>query len=533
MPATIEFNPNRVGRLRVLSLFIVWCLLFVNQPVSAASSITVVVNGAPKNYEPAPQMINNRVLVPMRAIFEDLGAEVSWDGSSRTAMAFKNGKYVSVRIGSRTGITADASKVNGEYQLSNIQQVQLEAAPVIFRNSTMLPLRFVSESLGAQVDWAGASRQVLISTGGTTGVPSTPSITIPPVTPIVPVTPVKPPVSATEMRGVWLSFNDMANFDTARIDAFLDAAAAMKLNTVFVHARAFSDAFYQSDLFPWAHKLTGVQGQAPAVDPLQYVITGCRQRGLRVEAWINPYRISTSTELTNSLAPSNPAVKWLNDSTKVLKYQMNGQDCLIYNPDSPEVRNLITDGILEILRKYDVDGIHFDDYFYVTGVKEVYADSYKKNEVNKLLRQVYAAVKGVNPDLTFGISPAGNIVNCNAGGADVQTWLSQEGYVDYVCPQIYWTNQYVTGKYQFNNCLNDWVALKKSPKVKLYTGLALYRVGTESKSDPGWMNRSDNMMTQVQQMRNTGKCSGFALFDISDLISPTAQTELNNLKGKL
>ena len=530
MSNVIELKWLKARYIGALVLIMLAGLLGVIRPVAAATNITVIVDGVHKNYEPAPQIVNDRVLVPMRAIFEDLGAEVSWDGTSRTAMAFKDGKYVSVRIGSRTGTTAAAAKVNGEYQLSDIQQVQLDAAPVIFKNSTMLPLRFVSESLGARVDWAGASRQVVISTGGTAEEPITP---VTPIAPIVPVTPVTPSASPTEMRGVWLSFNDMTGFDTKRIDAFLDATAAMKLNTVFVHARAFSDAFYQSDLFPWSHSLTGVQGQAPAVDPLQYVIDGCRKRGLRVEAWINPYRISTTTELTNTLAPNNPAVKWLNDSTKVLKYQMNGQNCLIYNPDSPEVRKLITDGILEILHKYDVDGIHFDDYFYVTGVKEAYDTAYKVNEVNKLIRQVYTAVKGVDPNLTFGISPAGNIANCNAAGADVQTWLSQEGYVDYVCPQIYWTNQYTNSKFQYNNCLNDWVALKKSSKVKLYTGLALYRVATESKSDPGWMNRSDNMLTQVQQMRSTGKCSGFVLFDISDLISPAAQTELNNLKPKL
>ncbi|MGE5391617.1 MAG: family 10 glycosylhydrolase [Deltaproteobacteria bacterium] len=533
---TIRFDRKRTGNMWVLAFITVWCLLSLIQPAAAAGNITVIVDGMQKNYDPAPQMINNRVLVPMRAIFEELGAEVRWDGSTRSAMAFKDGKYVSVKIGSRIGTTAAASKVNGEYQLSNIQKVQLDVAPVIYRNSTMLPLRFVSESLGSRVDWSGASRQVLISTpeiSDLTSNTSTPAPPVTPTTPSIPTSPITSPVASAEMRGAWLSFNDMTNFDTVRIDAFLDAAAGMKLNTVFVHARAFSDAFYKSALFPWSHRLTGVQGRAPAIDPLQYVIDGCRKRGLRVEAWINPYRISTSTELTNTLAPNNPAVKWLNDPTKVLKYQINGEQCLIYNPDSPEVRNLITAGILEILNKYDVDGIHFDDYFYVTGIKEAYANSYKEDEVNKLVRQVYAAVKGVDPDLTFGISPAGNITNCNAAGADVQTWLSQEGYVDYVCPQIYWTNQYVNSRFQFNNCLNDWVALKKSSKVKLYTGLALYRVGTESSSDPGWKSRSDNMLTQVQQMRSTGKCSGFALFDISDLVSPAAQTELGNLKTKL
>lgn len=541
-----NINGHGAARNRAVALLTMFILLAFAGP-AAAGGIAVLLNGGQRSYNPAPQIINDRVLVPMRAIFEDLGAEVSWDPGSRTAMAFKDGRYVSVQIGSQVGTTADAIRVNGEYQLSNIQSISLEAAPTIIKNSTMLPLRFVSESLGARVEWVGASQQVLISANtepvnaGASGYMVTPVTPNPPVsfpTPANPVstvtpTPNTPVANSAEMRGVWLSFDNLANFNTAQIDSYLDATAAMGMNTVFVHARAFSDAFYKSALFPWSHKLCGVQGQAPALDPLQYVVTQGHKRGLRVEAWINPYRISTTTELSNALAPNNPAVKWLNDPGKVLHYQVNGQDGLIYNPGSPEVRDLITAGITEILNNYAVDGIHFDDYFYVSGVKEAYTTEYKENEVNKLIRQVYAAVKAKDASLTFGVSPAGNIANCNAAGADVQTWLSQEGYVDYVCPQIYWTNQYTNAKYQFNNCLNDWIALKKSPQVKLYAGLALYRVGVTSTVDPGWANSSDNMATQVRQSRSTGQCSGFILFKISDLLSSAAGSELQNLKALL
>ncbi|HWP98792.1 MAG TPA: family 10 glycosylhydrolase [Syntrophomonadaceae bacterium] len=490
-------------------------LLLVAMAMPAAASgsnITVFYNGQQKQFDPAPQIINDRVLVPMRDIFEALGAEISWDPKSNTAIAFKDGKYVSVQIGSKVGVMADATVVDGKYQVNNPRNVKLDAAPIIVNSRTMVPLRFVSESLGAEVQWVGNTSQIFIKTGGATA----------------------PPANAnSEMRGAWLSYNDLAGFDSSKIDSMLDKAAAMNLNTVFVHARAFSDAFYKSDLFPWSHKLTGVQGQAPAVDPLQYIITASHKRGLRVQAWINPYRISTSTELTNSLAPNNPAVKWLGDPGRVIHYEANDQECLIYNPASQDVRNLITAGVVEIVNNYDIDGIHFDDYFYVTGTGEGIDTATKENEVNKLVRQVYAAVKAANPALSFGISPAGNISNCNAAGADVQTWLSQDGYVDYVCPQIYWTNEYTNPNYQFDNCLNDWLAMKQNPNVKLYVGLALYRVGTSSKSDPGWVDRNDNLMTQVQSIRSTGQCSGFILFDISNLIEPEAQTELANLKTVL
>ncbi len=506
--------PNRKTITKnIIALVTVLSLLTAAPPaVAATSGITVFLDGVQQQYYPAPQIINDRVLVPMRDIFNALGAEVSWDDASRTAIACKDGKYVSVQIGSRVGIKADAAQVDGTYELSNSLDVALDAAPIIVNDYTMVPLRFISEGLGAQVQWLGNTRQVLIYSSGD----------------VVP-----PPAPDTEMRGVWLSYVNMTKFDSAKIDAMLDKAVEMKLNTVFVHARAFSDAFYKSELFPWSHWLTGVQGQAPAIDPLQYVIDGGHKRGLKVEAWINPYRISTSTELTNSLAPNNPAVKWLNDPGKVIHYQVNGQDCLAYNPASQEVRNLLTEGILEIINNYDVDGIHFDDYFYVGGMKEVCDMATRQNEVNQLIRQVYAAVKSAHPALSFGISPAGNIANCNSAGADVQTWLSQDGYVDYVCPQIYWTNQYTNPKYQFDNCLNDWLGLKQNPRVKLFVGLALYRSGTTSSSDPGWVNRNDNMLTQVQRIRSSAQCSGFVLFDAAYMIAPETQTELANLKTVL
>lgn len=507
------FTKRHASINHLTALVTVLFLLAAAAPADAASKrITVFFNSLQQQYEPAPQIINDRVFVPMKDIFEAFGAEVSWDPESRTAIAFKDGKYVSVQIGSLVGIMADAALVEGQYQLNNVQNVHLDAAPAIINSHTMVPLRFVSESLGADVQWYGNTRRIFINTDGTTA---------------------PPPEENQEMRGVWISYNSMAKFDTAKIDAILDKAADMKLNTVFVHSRAYSDAFYNSQLFPWSHLLTGVQGQAPAVDPLQYVITAGHQRGLRVEAWINPYRISTSTELTNSLAPGNPASQWINDPGKVIHYQVNGQNCLIYNPASQEVRDLITAGITEIINNYDVDGIHFDDYFYVSGMKEGYDTATKKTEVNKLIQQVYAAVKNADPGLSFGISPAGNISNCNAAGADVQTWLSQDGYVDYVCPQIYWSNEYTNPKFQFDNCLNDWLALKQNPNVKLYVGIALYRVCMTIAGDPGWVNRNDNLITQVQHIRSTGQCSGFILFDASNMMIQHTQPELAKLKSAL
>lgn len=502
-----QFRADKIVSIALAALLL---LLSAAVPAAAAGSdVTIFFNGVKQQYAPPPQIINGRVLVPMTSIFEAFGAQMNWDSASRTAIAFKEGKYVAVKVGSKVGIKADATVINGKYQLSNSQNVSLDAAPVIVNSRTMVPLSFVSQALGAQVSWLGNTRQVFINNDGSPPPPSN---------------------NINEMRGAWMSFNDLENFDKNKIDAMLDRAVAMKLNTVFMHARAFSDAFYKSELFPWSHKLTGIQGQAPAMDPLEYVVKAGHQRGLRVEAWVNPYRISNKTELTHSLSLNNPAVKWLGDPGKVIHYEAGGEECLIYNPASPEVRDLITDGILEIVNNYDVDGIHFDDYFYVGSTGENLDEGYKQSQVNTLVRQVYTAVKSANPALTFGISPAGNIGNCLAAGADVETWLSQDGYVDYVCPQIYWTNQNRIESAQFDNCLNNWLAMKQNPRVKMYVGMALYRSSLSISGDPGWESRSDNLMTQLQSMRGTGQCSGFILFDISNLLDEECQPELNNLK---
>lgn len=506
---------KRIRTTRIISVALAAIFLLLTAPVpalSAGSDITIFFNGIKQQYDPAPQIVNGRVLVPMTSIFKALGAEMSWDSASRTAIAFKEGKYVAVQVDSKVGIIADATQVNGTFELSNTQNVKLDAAATIVKSRTMVPLSFVSQALGANVSWLGNTRQVFISNDGQALPPSN---------------------NINEMRGAWMSYNDLEYFDKNKIDAMLDKAAAMKLNTVFVHARAFSDAFYKSSVFPWSHKLTGVQGQAPSVDPLEYVVKAGHQRGLRVEAWINPYRISNKTELTHSLALNNPAVKWLGDPAKVIRYEAGDEECLIYNPASPEVRSLITNGILEIVNNYEVDGVHFDDYFYVGSTGESLTEEYKKNQVNILVRQVYQAVKAANPALTFGISPAGNISNCLAAGADVETWLSQDGYVDYVCPQIYWTTQNRLASARFDNCLNNWLAMKQNPRVKMYVGLALYRTSLSISGDPGWENRSDNLMIQLQSMRGTGQCSGFILFDISNLLDAQCQPELNNLKTLL
>ncbi len=115
------------------------------------------------------------------------------------------------------------------------------------------------------------------------------------------------------------------------------------------------------------------------------------------------------------------------------------------NPASQSVRDYIVDGVREIVENYDVDGIHFDDYFYVAGTHDGTTQNQRMDYVNMLIQDVYQTIKSIDDHVVFGISPQGNYENCISDGADIDTWLSEEGYIDYLMPQIYWSDQYGEG----------------------------------------------------------------------------------------
>lgn len=155
--------------------------------------------------------------------------------------------------------------------------------------------------------------------------------------------------------------------------------------------------------------------------------------------------------------------------------------------------------------------------------------SKKRSNVNKMVKSVYSTVKDLDSGVSFGISPAGNIDNCRAAGADVDKWLSESGYIDYIVPQIYWTNQWGGGgkTTMFTNRLKAWKNLNKNGTA-MYIGLASYRTGIKYSDDPGWKKKSTNLADQLNLLRAYG-CGGYALFSAKDLYRSAAKTELSNL----
>lgn len=306
-------------------------------------------------------------------------------------------------------------------------------------------------------------------------------------------------------------------------------------NTVFVHVRSHSDAMYDSDIFPWSVYCTGTEGKDPGYDPLEIMVAEAHSAGLKIEAWINPYRIK-GTSNTSKIAKSSPAYEWLNTG-KVIVLD-NG---IYYNPADREVIDLIVSGVEEIVRNYNVDGIHFDDYFYPTTAesfdKEYYNEykanggtlklaSWRRQNVNTLIKEVYSAIKAIDSSCRFGVSPAGNMdQNYNTLYCDVYTWVTSKGYVDYICPQIYFGFNNKSKPYL--NVLDEFSNMITRNDVELIVGLAAYKSGAEDTyaGDSGkkeWINNNDILARQVSAARNENKYSGFALYRYDSVYNPAS-----------
>ena len=185
----------------------------------------------------------------------------------------------------------------------------------------------------------------------------------------------------------------------------------------------------------------------------------------------------------------------------------------------------------EIVRNYKVDGIHFDDYFYPTNEKKYnkVKEQTRKNNVNAMVRRIYQTVKKVNGRLKFGISPAGSIDYCDRIGADVKTWMSAPGYVDYIAPQLYWSDRYYEGGKKvamFSRTLAEWRALN-TRDVPMYVGLALYKAGESLKGDEGWKKSSRNIASQVKKIK-AGNSEGYIFFSYTDLYRSGAAKEIKH-----
>ncbi|MBE6775963.1 MAG: hypothetical protein E7543_07230 [Ruminococcaceae bacterium] len=332
----------------------------------------------------------------------------------------------------------------------------------------------------------------------------------------------------------------------AYIDGIFDNMKQVGITDVFVQARPFADALYPSDLFPTSAYAASEQGAEMPFDVFGTVVERAKIKNLSVHAWINPYRVSHGSDI-GALSEKNPArLMYKEGTSEDVAVTEKG---IYFNPSSEKVRKLITDGAKELLEKYDIKGIHIDDYFYFedcgdfdAGQYSAYTaqggamelDDWRRANVSTLLSSLYSVVKAYGQDKIFSVSPAGDIGKCyNESYADVYLWCREEGYCDMIIPQIYFGFEH--GKLPFIRCLEDWMALCREGNVRLVAGLALYKAGQEDayalSGKDEWLKSSDIIARQVQTVKEK-KCYGYALYSGSyiDFNEKSFAEELNNLK---
>ena len=353
-----------------------------------------------------------------------------------------------------------------------------------------------------------------------------------------------PALPAGEWRAVWVSYLEWARMDFSSEETFragaaqlLDNCAGLGLNTVLAQVRPFGDALYRSNLYPWSHLCTGVQGQDPGFDPLGVLLQEAHGRGLSVEAWINPYRLRSSAAVPPNLAETNLICTHPEWTCTV------GEGVYL-NPAEPAAAGYVVQGVAELVQNYAVDGIHFDDYFYPTtdeGIDAVqFAASgvssrtiWRRENVTALVQAVHDAVKAQDPTLRFGISPQGNPDNDeDQQYSDVKAWLAAGGdhaVVDYLCPQVYWGEGFTLSsgstRFAFENIVPEWLGYPRAADVALYFGLGAYRIGVgDGGADPDagtrW-NTGEALARQVQFLREQN-AGGWALYRYGSLFGSAA-----------
>ncbi|GAA1535900.1 glycoside hydrolase family 10 protein [Kribbella lupini] len=297
----------------------------------------------------------------------------------------------------------------------------------------------------------------------------------------------------------------------AELLTWYDDAVRQHHNAVVLQVRPTADAFWPSAVEPWSQYLTGTQGGDPGYDPLAFAVAEAHKRNLELHAWFNPYRLSMGTNL-NALVPTHPARQhpdW------VVTY--GGK--LYYNPGIPAARKLVESAIMDAVGKYDIDGVHFDDYFYPYPVAgQVFDDAatyaqygggfatlqdWRRNNIDLLIQELQHQIKAAKPWVKFGISPfavwrnkatdaegsdtTAGVQTYDDLAADTRKWVREE-WIDYIVPQVYWAGGFAPADY--NKIVPWWADQVRGTDVHLYIGQATYKVGTSTQS-PDWADPAE------------------------------------------
>ena len=342
-----------------------------------------------------------------------------------------------------------------------------------------------------------------------------------------------------EQRGVWLATvvgldwprGERSHFvQRSELISNIKDLAAMGCNTLYFQVVSEMDAMYASDILPWSRQLTGVEGMSPYFDPLSIAVRVAHDNGMTIHAWINPLRVS----LSDSTFRARTQVKhehpeWVHD--------YGGREYL--DPGNPEVVQFLSDITREILTRYDVDGIHIDDYFYPDGLREdtrgwsepgawndstlfalygagLSLEEWRFSNIDSVVTTLHRTTHEVRPQALFGVSPQGRVSNTCRLYADPRRWVAQ-GSVDYILPQLYWSIG--RGDFAaFPKVLKEWESVMKG--LPLYIGLAAYKhdpMFWRRQVDSGFRN-VEEFGRQIEMVRSCGYAGGHVWFRAQDLL---------------
>ncbi|WP_219838099.1 family 10 glycosylhydrolase [Paenibacillus sp. R14(2021)] len=532
----------RLGKWAALTMMLlVYVLTALAQPAHAADrSIGIYLDGRKLASDVSPFIVPkvNVTMVPLRVISEGIGASVAWTPQTRTVTIDDSSVTIELKAGAKNGL------VNGS-------SVALEASVQNTQGRIMVPLRFVGEQLGLLVDWSQSDRTISLTSPGYA--PPTEPDGSPGSNPgsggTSPGTgegnggshPGSGPGASSGLRGAWVSTVFNLDWPTAasygkqdqqkqEFTKLLDELQHMGLNAVFVQVRPAGDALYPSQLVPWSKVLTGTQGKDPGYDPLAFMIEETHKRGMQFHAWFNPFRANTDAKIdtlaANHVAKQHP--EWI----------VNSGGTIYINPGIPEARQHIIDAVMEVVSRYDIDGVHLDDYFYPSGgtfddnaafltygLFKNKAD-WRRNNINLFVQQLGSAIHDAKPAVKFGISPFGVWRNqsvdptgsaTKAGVtaydnmyADVRTWI-KSGWLDYVIPQIYWSLSFPAARY---DTLTSWWSNEvRGTGVSLYIGHSPYKLGT---NEAGWQDAHE-ITRQLDDNKQHPEVAGDVFFSAKDL----------------
>lgn len=357
-------------------------------------------------------------------------------------------------------------------------------------------------------------------------------------------------------KAIWISQFDMSAIYTEggvqrersdyerRTSALVDNLCKIGINTVFFQLRPNGDSIYPSQIFPASKYAVETYGNEFSYDPFGIFLELARERSISVHGWINPMRCMRENEI--SQIPNKYIIKaWYENH---LPYIKSVEGVLYLDPAYEEVRALISEGVCEILSRYELDGIHIDDYFYPTTSPDFDIESYSKylddggrlsladfrrENVNTMIKEIYDTVKKKDISLLFGVSPAGNNDrNYNELYADVKAWC-ENGYLDYLCPQIYFGTEHQS--YPFDEVCREFYELCQASDTDIIIGITLgkaydaYSGGEDRWAGSGareWIENKDVILRSLELARGVGDIDGIALFSYRLIFDPLSAEQI-------